>query len=192
MKKGSTVQKSEVNKESTGSQSKLNASQKLELLEVIAQRQAQQIQVMAEEIDRLSGAITALAKRVNAIVRSGDEGQQISSKQVNSLLVSDAAKELEGKVNFLVDQGVLSLDNGSEINDLSFVVGREINSEGEEVNPRVQFAVKSLEKDGQDKVLGKKSGDLVAGDDGISMEILQVFAITEPKTGAASEATAQE
>lgn len=192
MKKGSTMQKSEVNKESTGSQSKLNASQKLDLLETIAQRQAQQIQVMAEEIDRLSGAITALAKRVNAIVRSGDEGQQISSKQVNSLLVSDAAKELEGKVNFLVGQGILSLDNGSEINDLSFVVGREINSEGEEINPRVQFAVKSLEKDGQDKVLGKKSGDLVAGDDGISMEILQVFAITEPKTGAASEATAQE
>lgn len=193
MKKESKVQKTEVAevvKESNGSQSKLNASQKLELLETIAQRQAQQIQVMAEEIDRLSGTVMALAKRVNAIVRSGDEGQQISSKQVNSLLVSDAAKELEGKVNFLVDQGILSLDGNSEINDLSFVVGREINSEGEEVNPRVQFAVKSLEKDGQEKVLGKKTGDLVAGDDGISMEILQVFAITEPKTENASEANA--
>jgi hypothetical protein len=161
--------------------SKLTASQKLDLLESVAQNQARQIEIMAEEIDRLSNVMTALAKRINAVVRSGDEGQQISSKQVNNLLVSDAAKELEGKVNFLIEQGVLVTDPSNEIGPDSFVVGREINSENEEVNPRVQFAVKSLGQEGQDKVIGKKVNELVAGDDGVNMQIQQVYSIVEPE-----------
>jgi hypothetical protein len=179
--KKSTAEQMEKVKAAVEKPSKLNASQKLESLENMTERQARQIEIMAEEIDRLSGVITALAKRVNAIVRAGDEGQQISSKQVNTLLVADAAKELEGKVNFLVDQGVLILDNTNEVGLESFVVGREVDSEGVEVNPRVQFAVKSLEEDGKSKVSGKKVGDLISGDDGINMEILQIYSIEEPK-----------
>jgi hypothetical protein len=182
MKKATNTQQLAKAKTTAESNGKMTASQKLELLETVAQNQSRQIEIMAEEIDRLSNVMTALAKRINAVVRSGDEGQQISSKQVNTLLISDAAKELEGKVNFLIEQGVLVLDNSREISTESFVVGREINTENEEVNPRVQFAVKSLELDGQEKVLGKKTGELIVGDDGINMEILQVFTIVEPAT----------
>lgn len=183
MKKELVSQTSENSQTSSG-QSKLNASQKLELLEMACKSQSQQIVAMSEEIERLGSIVTALAKRINAVVRSAEEGHQISSKQVNSLLVSDAAKELEDKVIFLVDQGILVSDNDSSIGELSFVVGREINSDGEEVNPRIQFAVKSLEKEGQEKVLNRKVGDLIEGEDGISMEITQLFSIVEPKLNA--------
>lgn len=158
---------------------KLNASQRLELLETLVKTQSNQIQVMAQEINKLGGITSALVKRINAIVRSGDEGQQVNSKQINSLLISDAAKELEGKVNFLVEQGVLSLDNTNLVGLDSFVVGREVNSDGEEINPRIQFAVRSLKQEGQDKVLGKKVGDVISGEDGIGMELLQVYSISQ-------------
>lgn len=158
---------------------KLNASQRLELLESLVKTQSNQIQVMAQEIDKLGSVTSALVKRINAIVRSGDEGQQVNSKQINSLLISDAAKELEGKVNFLVEQGVLSLDNTNLVGLDSFVVGREVNSDGEEINPRIQFAVRSLKQEGQDKVLGKKVGDVISGEDGIGMELLQVYSISQ-------------
>lgn len=181
MSKTTNVQKIEKAKNVAEKDVKMNASQKLEALENIIQKQSNQINIIADEIDRLSNVITALAKRVNAIVRTGDEGQKISTEQVNALLVSDAAKELQGKVNFLVQQGILVLNNNKEIDDNTFVVGRELNSEGEEINPRVQFAVKSLEQDGQNKVKGKKAGDSIVGDDGINMEILEVFDIVTPQ-----------
>lgn len=174
-----TEQETEASKQKSEKSSKANASQKLEALQDLVAKQSNQIGILAEEIDKLAKSLNALGKRVNAIVRSGDEGQQISSRQVNSLLIADAAKELEAKVEFLVNQGVLSLDNSKDIDDNSFVVGRELNSEGEEINPRVQFAVRSLRKEGQDKVLGRKTGDLILGEDGFSMEILQVYSINE-------------
>jgi predicted transcriptional regulator len=160
---------------------KMNASQKLDLLEQIAQNQANQIRIMAEELERLNGVITAVAKRVNAIVRSGDEGAQVSSKQINTLLVSDAARELQGKVQFLVDNGVLVRNDEASISEKSFVVGREVDSEGNEVNPRVQFSFTSLEQDGKDKVDGKKVGDSIPGDDSISLEILEIYDIVDKK-----------
>lgn len=179
MKKASNVEK--LNKATeVASNVKMNASQKLEMLENQSSRQQNQIQIMAEEIDRLGSVIQALAKRINAIVRTGDEGQQIGSKQINNLLVQDAAKELSSKVQFLIDQGALVNGTGT-ITTKSFVVGREVDSEANEVNPRVQFSVASLQQEGQDKVLGKKVGDMVAGDDGVSMEILEVYDIAESK-----------
>lgn len=167
--------------------SKLNASQKLELLENVCKRQSEQIEILASELDRLSNLVLALGKRVNAIVKTGDEGQQINSKQVNDLLILDAARELEDKVNFLIEKGILVSDNESQINEMSFVVGRETDSSGSEINPRIQFAFKSLQKEGQDKVLGKKVGDVVLGDDGINMEIAQIFTIVEPKPDFSDE-----
>jgi hypothetical protein len=182
MTKATKAQQLEQAKTVAEKPSKLTASQKLEMLENVAQNQSRQIEIMAEEIDRLSNVMTALAKRINAVVRSGDEGQQISSQQVNKLLVSDAAKELDGKVRFLIEQGVLVLDNENAVGSNSFVVGREVNSEKQEVNPRVQFAVASLQKEGQDLYIGKKAGDLVTGDgDEISVEIQQVYSIVEPE-----------
>ena len=159
---------------------KLNASQKLQSLEDQAIRQANQIQIMAEEIDRLGSVIQALAKRINAIVRTGDEGQQIGSKQINNLLIEDAAKELANKTQYLIDQGVLTASQG-DVGRNSFVVGQEIDSESNVVNPRVQFAVLSLDQDAQDKVIGKKLGELISGDDGVSMEILEIYDIVEKK-----------
>jgi hypothetical protein len=182
MKKSTSSQQLEKAKSvAEAAPSKMTASQKLESLEGIIQNQSNQIMIMAEELDRLGNVMTALAKRINAVVRSGDEGHQISSKQVNTLLVSDAAKELSGKVDYLISQGVLVLDNSNPVKFESFVVGREINSEKEEVNPRVQFAVQSLESEGQEKVIGKKVGELVLGDEGVDMEVLEIYNIVEPK-----------
>ena len=74
-----------------------------------------------------------------------------------------------------------------------FVVGRELSSEGEEINPRIQFAVSSLNKEAKKAVSGKKAGEFIKDEaTGTSLEILEVYIINEPKVEATPEATENE
>jgi hypothetical protein len=144
--------------------SKMNAAQRLEALEgVIANlgnKLDNQFQIVADEINRLNELNVALAKRLNAIVKAGDGGQ-INNQTVKDVIIDEAAKELKSKVDMLIEQGILTLNNDKEIDDNTFVVGKEVNEAGAEVNPRTQFLVGSLQEEVKTMVLGKKAGDSI-------------------------------
>jgi hypothetical protein len=176
-------------------ESKMNASQKLEALEGkivgLENKLDRAIELLLERVNSLADTDVAIAKRINAIIKAGDSGG-VSSDSVKTAVVSQAASELKSRVDMLVEKGLLILDNESPINSDSFVVGRELNSEGEEINPRIQFAVKSLQQDVQDTLLGKKTGESVSDEDSkTSMEITEVYTINQPKVEESPEQEAE-
>jgi len=175
--------------------SKLNASQKLEALENkitdMESKLDRAIQLLLERVNSLADTDVALAKRINAIVKAGDEGG-VTTDSVKTAVVNQAATELKARVQMLIDNGLLTLDNESPITTESFVVGRELSSEGEEINPRIQFAVKSLQQEVQDTLIGKKAGESISDEKSqTSMEITEVYTINQPQVEASEEQEAE-
>lgn len=164
---------------------KLNATQRLEALEKafanLSAKLEQQFAIVADELNRQNEISTALAKRLNAIVKAGDNGG-VSTEAVKDAIVSEAAKELKAKVDFLVEQGLLVLNNDKAIDENTFFVGREVDFEGNEVNPRTQMLVSSLQKEAQERLIGKKVGDEVK-DETIKQTLLitEIYEVKRPQ-----------
>jgi hypothetical protein len=180
-------------KQTSKTTGKMNATQRIEALENLFSnlggRLDEQFKIVAEEINRLNELNVALAKRLNAIIKAGDEGD-INNKSVKGIIISEAAKELKSKVEMLVEQGILNLNNDKEIDNNTFVVAREVDSEGEEINPRTQFLVGSLQEDAKKLLLGRKSGDSI-NDAGLkqTLIIMETYDVKQIDTSTSFEET---
>ena len=158
---------------------KLTAAQRIEALENQLIGAGQNFQVLAGEIDNLRQTMAALARRLNASIKAGEQGE-ISNDAVNQLLVEENTAELKGKVDFLIEQGVLEEAKDDSIHEKSFVVGRELDEEKNVINPRIQFAIASIAPEVKELLLGKKVGEVVQNkDDGINLEVLELLDIAE-------------
>lgn len=159
----------------------MTASQKLEALENMFMAQNNQIEILADEIDRLRNQLVAVNKRLNSTIQAAEQGA-ISNDAVNKVILADNMRELESKITFLVEQGVLVRNDEAVIGEKNFVVGREIDTSGNVTNPRVQFSVNSIDPEVKKQMMGKKAGDVVAySESEDSLEITEVYDIVEPK-----------
>lgn len=159
----------------------MTAAQKLDALENAFMTQNQQIEILADEIDRLRQQLVTVNKRLNASIKAAEEGG-VSGEAINKIILGENMKELEERVNFLKEQGVLVKNDEAEISDGQFVVGREIDTEGNVTNPRVQFSVQSVDKVLKDSLYGKKLGAVVAySESEDSLEVTEVYDIVDPK-----------
>lgn len=160
-------------------QQKLTAAQRIEGLENALSGVMRNNQILAGEIDNLRQTIGALARRLNATIKSGESGS-LSNDSVNDIITQENIAELKGKVDFLLEQGVLEASD-SEITDRTFIVGRELDEDRNVINPRIQFAVASVIPEMKDLLLGKKVGDVIKNDqgDGLLLEVVEVFNIPE-------------
>lgn len=157
-------------------QVKLNASQKLAVLENMVLAYDNKFNQLADEIDSLRNSITGLSKRLSASIRATE-----TVDSVNKIVLDENIKELEGKVQFLIQQGILKLSNETTIVDKTFVVGREIDDQSNVINPRIQFAVGSLDQELKDKLIGHKFGDVIkVTEDGLALEVTEVYEIIDP------------
>lgn len=165
-----------------GETKKLTAAQRLEALENIVLQQNSKFEILADEIDKIRNLIASLAKRLNATIKAGEDGG-ISNDSVNKLILENNAKELKGRVDGLIESGVMTREDDTEIGRRTFVVAREIDEDGTIINPRVQFAVASMPEDFIPKILGKKVGDLIKPEDDLtlSLEITEVYQIAPPQ-----------
>jgi len=135
------------------------------------------LNILADEIDKVGNGLKAVSKRINAVAEVTD-----TKDEVGKLMIDSAVKELESKVEEFVGLGVLERDDVQPITDKTFVVGREVDADGNVVNPRVQFATASINKNLQDKLLGSKVGDLVSFEEGQpQFEVLEMYSIKEIK-----------
>lgn len=134
--------------------------------------------MLAEEIDKLRDLVIGVGRRVNATIQAA-EGGQISNDSVNNLIVLDNVKKLEAQVTQLVEMGVLS--KGEEAGDLSFAVGRELDSEGRVTNPRLQLAVNTASEAFKELLIGKRVGDIILVDEtnSVSFEITELYDIKQ-------------
>ena len=168
---------------------KLTAAQRVEALEKAivdlgetSDAQTQNIEFLAKQMDGLKQTIGALARRLNATIKSGEAGG-VSNETVTKLLVEENVQELKDKVEYLKEQGVLEDTKDTTIGDRSFIIGRELDEDSNVINPRMQFALASLTAEAKEKVSGKKSGDVIKdfSGDGLVLEITEVYAIAAEK-----------
>lgn len=164
-------------------QKKTTAAQRIENLEQcilqiqnVMEAQSTNITTLAKENDSLRQMLMTLSRRVNATIQAGN-----SQDVVQDILIEEGVRELKNKVDLIKEQGVLLDPEKEELHERSFVVGREVDENGKVINPRMQFSIASLKKDFQDKVVGKKVGDLVENftGDGIKFEILETYDILD-------------
>jgi hypothetical protein len=138
---------------------------------------AHDINVLAKESDSLAEKIRVSAQRSFFTAQAAGV-----EKDVEQLMMDASIKELKEKVQELVKAKVLVLDNTAPITDQTFVVGRQLDADGNVVNARLQFAVATMDKTIQDKLLDKKVGDSVIFEEGQpSFEPTEIYVIQEIK-----------
>lgn len=157
----------------TASPKKLNAAQKLEALENMVMGIQQQVNIVAEEIDKVGYFVQQLGRRLNA----SNQVANISHESVNKVLIDESDKQLEAQVNMLLERGVLiESENGDVDNEECFIVGREIDGEGNVVGTRTQFAIMTLVPELRDKFIGQKKGSIVKNEQNENcIEITEVY-----------------
>jgi len=167
---------------STLAPKKGTASQKIKALEDKLMSHEKNFLILADEIDGLKTVISGLTKRLNATISAGEAEEGISNKSVNDLIVQDNVKELKGKIDFLLEQGVLEKpEEGIKTAQDTFVVGREVDEEGNTVNPRVQFAIGSLDPELQKQLIGFSVGDKILLREGDpQLEVSEIYKVGTP------------
>jgi len=146
-------------------------------LSQLQENQNEKMGAVADEFSKLQKSLVDVRTRVDATIEATDTNDYVSKKMLDY-----SVNQLKQKVAKLVELEALTPDNDSEIGDRSFVVGSEIDKEGNEVNPRVQFAMPSMTEENQEKLKGKKVGDVVVfyeESDALDLQINEVYTIPE-------------
>lgn len=157
---------------------KITATKRLEALEELVLGFQQRFMILADEIDKISSGLLATTKTIDGLLEATK-----TREAVNDIVVNGHVKEMENKVSMLVEQGLLIKQEGDDamIGDRSYVVGRELDPDGNVINPRLHFAVPSINEVERDLFLGKKAGEVVMKDSeaAIGVEIVEIFNIKE-------------
>lgn len=179
-----TATKKKASAKKTTAPKKATSTQKLAALEDKAMAHERNFLVLADEIDQLKVLIQGLNKRLNAAIKAGETEEGLSNQTVQDIIIEENEKELKGKVDFLVEQGLLKKLGEEDVTNIrSFLVGKEIDSEsGKVVNPRAQFSVGSLSPDLQEKVIGLKLGDSTSfREEDPDFVVTELYSIVDPE-----------
>jgi hypothetical protein len=169
-----------------------NAALRIESLELrnqallkMIESQQKSILMLSEEIDKNRELVLGVARRLNTAITVA-ENSPLTHENVNKEIVNQNVKNLESSVNLMIDEKVITKkDSDGQITDTDFVVGREVNDNGQVVNPRLQFSIVQVSQleNGEELVklyLGKKVGDIIKKEgDASGIEILEVYSINE-------------
>lgn len=167
---------------------KMKASEKLKLLEdrlFQAQKRVGQLELVVYNSSRtndiLKEALQLLDGKLNAVVSLIQSGGQLTEEQINGTIQQLKVESMQKQVNDAVEQGFLKPSEEVTLN--SFVVIRELTKEGKLANPRLEFPMRELVEEVQNKFLGKKVGELVIGPpDKYDGEIVEIYEFaTEPQ-----------
>jgi len=169
-----------------------SATERLEDLENATMGIFQTMDRMATDLMTIKDAIKLLGNKVDSIVKSAERGLALNDDNIAALMTENNVLELENKVKGLVEQGVLTLE--TTVSDNSFVVGREIDTDGKIVNPRLQFTLAALNPEVKAKISGSTVGQVLDLEEGkLKFEVLESYSISQsPAVEAAPEAPAPE
>jgi hypothetical protein len=143
----------------------------------------------SRDLMNLKEAIKLLDKKVNAVVQATTAGEALSDEVLTRIMIQNEVEELTRKLERMVTLGALSPE--TTVSENSFVVGCELDDEGKIHNPRMQFALKALPKEIQDKIVGAQAGDtLRLAEKKLRFRVLESYKIETPP--APTEATETE
>ena len=172
-------------------ESNKTATQRIEDLEKGLMSTFQVVEMMTKDILTLKDAVKLLNNKLDAVVKNSKSGLELSEDNIGAHMIANNVAELKAKVDSLVAQGILS--PGDTVTDNSFIVGREIDSTGQVVNPRLQVVFSALTELAKAKLIGAKVGDLIEIEEGkLKLELMETFSIVQPDAPSAESATAVE
>jgi hypothetical protein len=174
-------------------ENKKNATERLEDLEkAIGQviQMLQPMEIMAKDLIGLKDALKLMNNKVDSVIKSVNEGGQITDERLSAFMVENNVKELADKVANMVGSGLLVASD--TVQSESFVVINEVDPSGKIVNPRMQFLLSALQhEEVRTKLTGAKVGtNLTIGDQGASINILEAYDIITPQADSAAPAEA--
>jgi hypothetical protein len=134
---------------------------------------------MARDLMTIKEAIKLLGNKLDAVVKASNRGEQLNDEVISKIMVENNIEELKEKVQNLVNQGILQA--AEEVSANSFVVGREVDENGQVQNPRMQFVVSALAENVKAKFPGAKAGQTLELEEGKwKFEILEVYNLVVP------------
>jgi hypothetical protein len=144
---------------------------------------------MARDLLTVKEAIKLIGNKLDVVAKAAN----ISDDTISKGMIDNNVAELKEKVTSLIENGVLVASD--ELLDSSFVVGQEVDADGNVVNPRIQFTLGSLRPEVKAKIQAGKKGEAIELEEGkLKFIITEVYAIIAPKpqqVEAPAEAPAQ-
>jgi hypothetical protein len=181
-----------MSEQKTKQPNKLTASQKIQALEnniVNLSRQNielyNEIQYLKEQkIDKMENILNSVIRRFNSAIAVSEKYGKITHDLISQNIIEENVRVLETNVAKMEEMGVLVKAKDGIINDKSFVVVRELKEDNSVINPRLQFAMPTINKEFQDKFIGKKVGEIIESEplenkEIIKTEILMVYDVHE-------------
>jgi len=140
-----------------------------------------QVTILAEEIDLLGQTMGKVDRKVTASIKAGEQGK-LSQNSVEQIIIEEDVKELVGKLKFLEKQGAIVKKDDKITDERTFIVGKQVNQEGKETVPRLQFAIMTLSEEVKKYFMNKKLGDKVQmeGENDV-VEIMEIYDIPDFK-----------
>lgn len=163
------------------------ATQKIADLENGVMSLFQVNQNLTRDVAMLKDALKLLDNKLNSMAKALNGGEQPTDEVLTRIMTQNNVEELAQKVSNMVNQGFLVKEE--QISENSFVVGSELDATDALVNPRLQFALKAIAPNFQEKLLGSKPGDVLLLEEGkLRFKVLESYLIQEPKAPEAAPA----
>jgi hypothetical protein len=161
-------------------QDKRTASQRIDDLERAVMSGFHTSNNMARDLLMMKDALKLLANKIDSVMKAICAGKQPTDEVVSEYMTANNIAELKGKVENLVNQGILAPTDAA--GDGTFIVGSEEEKDGKVIHPRVQFTFSSLDKELADKLRGAKANDLVEfKPDKLLFRVLEIYNVVVPK-----------
>lgn len=159
---------------------KRTASEKIEDLERAVMSGFQVSNNMTRDLMIIKDALKLIGNKTDAMMQASVAGEPLNQEVISRIMTENNVKELKGKVQGLVDQGILAPTD--VVGDSTFLVGSETESDGKVVHPRIQFTYGSIDKELQEKLKGAKVGDVVVfKEDKLRFVVGEIYNIVTPK-----------
>jgi hypothetical protein len=172
---------------------KRTATQRIEDLERAVMSLYNTADNMARDLMTIKDAIKLLGNKSDATIKAINRGGEVNDEVVGNIMVENNIEELKEKVATLVTQGILTASD--EVNESSFIVGRDVAQDGKVINPRIQFSFggADLPAETKEKLKGAKVGDVVDfGPEKAKFEVQEVYRIGAPEAPAEESVAASE
>lgn len=134
---------------------------------------------LSRESEILREALQLFHEKLDAVITLTNKSEPLTDDNINAAVVEAKTVDLANRVKVQLEEGKIAL--AEEINENSFVVGRELNKDGTVANPRLQFIMGRLVPELQEKFTGIKTGELVTteGEDKLDIEIMEIYDFVE-------------
>lgn len=158
-----------------------NASQRFQDLEQGLMSLNQTVSLLVNDVMAIKEALRLLVSKTDAIIKAQSSGQTVNDEVISAIMMQNKVEELKEKVSNLQAQGIL-VEEGA-ITESSFVVGEELDLDGTQLNPRVQFTMSSMDPKISSKLVGAKVGDIVVLEEGKAKFLVkETYTIKVPET----------